>query len=102
MFSLDDARARSSAPAAAAGGAAASPVSATSRATGSHEARRPGAAVSCMVFVLSLWNGASPAHDIGVEADAAIDLLLVDALDLVVEAGEPVERLLEGQEVVEH
>ena len=36
------------------------------------------------------------------ELDAAVDPLLEHALDLVVEAGEAVERFLERQEVVEH
>src|SRR5262245_39464218 len=42
------------------------------------------------------------AHRVRVELDAAVHPLLIDALHLVAKAREPVERLLEGQEVVEH
>src|SRR5215471_14139434 len=42
------------------------------------------------------------AHHVGVEHDAAVHALLVDALHFVVEAWEAVERLLEGEEIVEH
>src|SRR5262245_64401042 len=42
------------------------------------------------------------AHHVGVELDAAVHALLEDALHFVVEAREAVERLLEGEEVVEH
>src|SRR5262249_40784825 len=41
-------------------------------------------------------------NHVGVELDAAVDLLLEDALHLVVESWEAIERLLEGEEVVEH
>jgi hypothetical protein len=36
----------------------------------------------------------SPPDRVGEELDAVIDPLLIDALDLVVEAGKPVERPL--------
>src|SRR5262249_3617065 len=42
------------------------------------------------------------AHHVGVELDAAVHSFLEDALHFVVEAREAVERLLEGQKVVEH
>ena len=61
--------------------------------------------VSCttFIFLLRLPSGLSLfAHDVAVEHDAAVDPLLVDALHLVVEAGEPVERLLEGVEILQH
>src|SRR4051794_29237171 len=45
---------------------------------------------------------ASLADDVGVEPDAAVYQLLVDTLHFVIEAGEAVERFLEGTEVIEH
>src|SRR3954465_5472479 len=39
---------------------------------------------------------------VGVEVDAVIDSLLVDALHFVVEAGKPTEGLLKRHEVIEH
>src|SRR5436853_7669500 len=44
----------------------------------------------------------SLAHHVGEELDAAVRLLLEHTLDFVVEPREPVERLLECQELVEH
>src|SRR5271169_6329461 len=44
----------------------------------------------------------SLADHVRVERDAAVRPLLEHTLDFVVETGEPVERLLECQEVVEH
>src|SRR5678815_2832955 len=68
--------------------------------------------VSCMRFIFfcgaaamaALLNlrGGSLANHVCVELDAAVDLLLVDALHLVVEAREAVERFLEDEEVIEH
>src|SRR6476619_5567892 len=63
--------------------------------------------VSCMTLIFFCSAMAvSPfgrfADHVGVEADAALHLFLEHALDLVVEAGEAVERFLEGEEVVAH
>ena len=44
----------------------------------------------------------SLANDVGVELDAAVYPFLEHALHFVVEAGEAIEQLLEGEEVVEH
>src|SRR5688572_30339442 len=67
--------------------------------------------VSCIRFIffcgaamtaLLKWGASSLANHVRVELDAAVHLLLVDALHFVVEAREAVERFLEGAEVVEH
>src|SRR6185503_7548657 len=66
--------------------------------------------VSCTTFiflavaapVLTVPAPRSPPDRVGEELDAVIDPLLIDALDLVVEAGKTVERLLKRHEVVEH
>src|SRR6188472_327161 len=67
--------------------------------------------VSCTTFIF-LAAGApaeftvavpkSPPDRVGEELDAVIDPLLIDALDLVIEAGKPVERFLKRHEVVQH
>src|SRR6478736_7167120 len=44
----------------------------------------------------------SPPDRVGVELDAVIDPLLENALDLVVEAGKTIERLLKRHEIVQH
>src|SRR5512139_722754 len=59
----------------------------------------------CASAILSLLvslPARSFADDVGVELDAPVHLFLVDALYFVVEPGKAVERLLEGEEVVEH
>jgi hypothetical protein len=37
-----------------------------------------------------------------VKSDATVHLFLIDALHFVIEAGEPVERFLEGGKAIEH
>src|SRR5258706_1785271 len=56
----------------------------------------------CVVMALSVGADDSFLHDVGVERGPAVDPFLVHALDLVVETGKSIERLLEGQEVIEH
>src|SRR5213082_695950 len=62
--------------------------------------------VSCVTFIFFCGSAMTAplflADDVGMELDAALDALLVDALHLVVEAREAVERVLEGAEVLEH
>src|SRR5579863_7346975 len=49
-----------------------------------------------------LFPGRSLSDHVGVKFDAAVRPLLEYALDLVVEAGETVERFLERQEIIQH
>src|SRR6478609_10407496 len=66
-------------------------------------ARTPASRTAAVMRVLLVAvRRRSFAHDVGVEADAPVHLFLVHTLDFVVEAGEAVERFLEGEEVIEH
>src|SRR5258706_4433299 len=57
----------------------------------------------CMVAPLPLnVPGPSLLDHVGVELDSAVDPFLIHPLNLVIEAGESIERLLEREELVEH
>ncbi len=75
-----------------------------SPASASTSLSREGRTVILWIILHCRWRPASPIrHDIGVEADAAglVDLV-VDALDLDLEAREGVEARLEHLEIVDH
>src|SRR5262245_15025596 len=59
-------------------------------------------AAGAVVPVFTVAAPRSPPDRVGEELDAVIDPLLIDALDLVVEAGKTIEPFLKRHEVVQH